>query len=123
MDAVSLPRPGTAGGRTPLRAGLLFASAVVGGILLILVFYPSAVLVLQSFVVEGRLSPGHYLRIARDAATYQVLANSLVVSTWATPGGTALGVILAWLISRTDLPGRRVWRTILLLAYLIPPFF
>src|SRR3972149_12227493 len=122
MDAVSLPRTG-AGWRPPaLRAGLLFASAVVGGILLILVFYPSAVLVLQSFVVEGRLSPGHCLRIARDAATYQVLANSLVVSTWATAGGTALGVILAWLISRTDLPGRRLWRTILLLPYMIPPF-
>jgi len=122
MDAVSLPRTGTGWRQTALRAGLLFASAVVGGILLILVFYPSAVLVLQSFVVEGRLSPGHYLRIARDAATYQVLANSLVVSTWATAGGTALGVILAWLISRTDLPGRRLWRTILLLPYMIPPF-
>lgn len=105
-----------------MRAGLLLAAATVGGILLVLVLYPSAVLVLQSLLVEGHLSLGHYIRIARDGATYQVLANSLVVSVWATAGGTALGVALAWLVSRTDLPGRRVWRTLVLLPYMIPPF-
>ncbi|MGH2403603.1 MAG: ABC transporter permease, partial [bacterium] len=100
----------------------LAAAAALGALLLVLVLYPSGVLVLQSFLVEGRLSLGHYLRIARDASTYRVLANSLVVSIWATAGGTALGVSLAWLVSRTDLPGRRLWRTLILLPYMIPPF-
>ncbi len=105
-----------------MRGGLALAAAALGGILLVLVLYPSVVLVQQSLFVEGRLSLGHYLRITRDAATYRVLANSLVVSSWATAGGTVLGVALAWLVSRTDLPGRRAWRTLVLLPYMIPPF-
>lgn len=122
MDTAAIPGVRAGRRQVALRAGALFATAVVAGVLLVLVLYPSAVLVLQSFVVDGRPSLGHYLRIARDGATYRVLANSLVVSTWATVGGTALGVVLAWLTSRTDLPGRRVWRTLLLLPYMIPPF-
>ncbi len=104
------------------RPALALAGAALGVLLLVLVVYPSAVLVAQSLLVEGRLSLGHYVRIARDSATYQVLANSVVVSGWATVGGTALGVGLAWLVSRTDLPGRRLWRTVILLPYMIPPF-
>ncbi|MGQ0568498.1 MAG: ABC transporter permease [Armatimonadota bacterium] len=122
METAAIPGVRAGGRQVALRAGALFATAVVAGVLLVLVLYPSAVLVLQSFVVDGRPSLGHYLRIFRDSATYRVLANSLVVSTWATVGGTALGVILAWLTTRTDLPGRRVWRTLLLLPYMIPPF-
>ena len=105
-----------------LRTGLLLVGVLAGGTLLVLVVYPSIMLVVHSFLVEGRLSLGHYLRIARDAVTYAVLVNSLVVSAGATIGGTALGVVLAWLVSRTDLPGRRAWRTVLLLPYMIPPF-
>lgn len=105
-----------------LRTGLRIAAASAAGLLLLFVFYPSLVLVAQSLVVGGRVSVGHYLRIAQDAANYRALANSLVTSTWATVGGTALGAVLAWLTSRTDLPGRRWWRTVLLLPYMIPPF-
>ncbi|MGH2376453.1 MAG: ABC transporter permease [bacterium] len=105
------------------RAALAPAfAAAFGALLLVLVVYPSAVLVLQSLFVEGRLSLGHYVRIARDPSTYRVLANSLSVALWATAGGTAIGVALGWLVSRTDLPGRRVWRTLVLLPYMIPPF-
>ncbi|HET8680150.1 MAG TPA: ABC transporter permease subunit, partial [bacterium] len=105
------------------RAALAPAfAAAFGTLLLVLVLYPSAVLVLQSLLVEGRLSLGHYVRLARDPSTYSVLANSLFVSLWATAGGTAIGVALAWLVSRTDLPGRRLWRTLVLLPYMIPPF-
>ncbi len=105
-----------------LRTGLRIAAASAAGLLLLFVFYPSFVLIAQSLVVGGRFSVGHYLRIAQDAANYRALANSLVTSTWAAVGGTALGAVLAWLTSRTDLPGRRWWRTVLLLPYMIPPF-
>ncbi len=105
------------------RAALAPAfAAAFGALLLVLVLYPSAVLILQSLLVEGRLSLGHYVRLARDPSTYSVLTNSLIVSLWATAGGTAIGVVLAWLVSRTDLPGRRLWRTLVLLPYMIPPF-
>ncbi|MDR7481851.1 MAG: iron ABC transporter permease [Armatimonadota bacterium] len=108
--------------RAALRSGVAAAAAALGAVVLVLVLYPSAVLVLQSFVADGRLSLAHYARLARDGAAHRVLANSLVTSAWATVGGTALGTALAWLVVRTDLPGRALWRTLLLLPYMIPPF-
>ncbi len=87
-----------------------------------LIVYPSAVLVLQSVLVQGHLSLAHYAGIARDSETYAVLLNSLAVAAAAAAGGTLLGVGLAWLTARTDLPGRAGWQTALLLPYMIPPF-
>lgn len=111
------PQPGAL-----LRSVLLSAGAAAAGGLTILVAYPSAMLVVQSVLASGRFSLEHYARIAADRGTYAALANSLVVSIWATAGATALGVPLAWLISRTDLPRRALWHTALLIPYTIPPF-
>ncbi len=51
-----------------------------------------------------------------------MLLNSVAVATAATAGGTVLGTALAWLVARTDVPGRAAWRTLLLVPYMIPPF-
>jgi iron(III) transport system permease protein len=105
-----------------LHRGLLLAGASVIGILGVLVVYPSGVLVLQSFLPHGHLSFALYGRIASDRETYTALMHSLVVSGWATVGGTSLGVVLAWLVVRTDLPRREAWHTVLLIPFMIPPF-
>ncbi len=105
-----------------LRRGLLAAGGGAIAVLAILVVYPSAMLVAQSFSQQGRFTLAHYARIAADPGSYGALAHSLVVSSWATGGATALGVTLAWLIARTDLPGRARWHTALLVPYMIPPF-
>ncbi|MCL6552143.1 MAG: iron ABC transporter permease [Firmicutes bacterium] len=122
MQEAAVPLRRTDWPRAALRVGAAVAAAALGGLLLVLVLYPSVVLIVQSFVAEGRLSLAHYLRLARDPAAQRVLVNSLVTSAWATVGGTALGAVLAWLVARTDLPARHLWRTLLLLPYMIPPF-
>lgn len=105
-----------------LRAALVAAggSAVVG--LAALVIYPSGVLVVQSLSQGGRATAAYYARVAADPQTYAALAHSLVVSAWTTLGATAIGVTLAWLVARTDLPRRDRWHTALLIPYMIPPF-
>ncbi len=108
----------TAAWRTPLLA----LGAAAGGVLAVLVVYPSVVLVVQSVLAGGHISLAHYARVARDGGTYAALLNSLAVAVPATAGGTLLGVGLAWLTARTDLPGRAAWETALLLPYMIPPF-
>ena len=102
-----------------LRAPLVAAAAVILAAVLV---YPSLVLVVSSFVAGGRLSLALYAQLATDAQVYTVLLHSLVVSVAATAGGIILGVVLAWIVSRTDVPGRAMWRTALLLPYMIPPF-
>jgi iron(III) transport system permease protein len=86
------------------------------------VLYPSLVLVYNSFLADGRLSISNYALLLTSAGTYRVLQNSLVVSLAGTLGATSLGVLLAWLVARTDVPYRAFWRTILVIPYLIPPF-
>jgi len=104
------------------RLALIAVGAAAAALLAAVLVYPSFVLVLSSFVAGGRLSLALYAQLAADAQVYTVLLHSLVVSVAATAGGIVLGVALAWIVSRTDVPGRAAWRTALLLPYMIPPF-
>ena len=110
---------GAARGSRPI---VVTAVAAATAVLTAVLVYPSAVLVVSSFVARGRPSVALYVQVATDAQAYAALLHSLAVSTAATAGGVALGVVLAWIVSRTDLPGRSAWRTVLLLPYMVPPF-
>lgn len=116
--------PPAAPARSPRLGGGALAAAGVALVasLAVLVVYPSIMLVAGSLWADGRLTLAHYWRTFQDRAAVATLGNSLVVSTAATVLGTALGTVLAWLVTRTDLPGRRHWDTLLLLPYMIPPF-
>jgi iron(III) transport system permease protein len=102
----------------------ILAGAGLGAALLfgILVVYPSVVLVANAVLDEGRLTAAHLLRTLRDPAAYQTLRNSLIVSGASAALGTLLGAVLAWLVTRADLPAPRLWDTVALLPYMIPPF-
>jgi iron(III) transport system permease protein len=86
------------------------------------VVYPSLVLVYNSFLADGQLSLANYTGLLSEGSTYRVLRNSLVVSLSGTVGATGLGVLLAWIVARTDIPFRSFWRSVLVVPYLIPPF-
>ncbi|HXF83380.1 MAG TPA: iron ABC transporter permease [bacterium] len=106
------------GARWILAAGGLAAAGLFG----ILVVYPSLVLVANAFLADGRPTLDHVLRTLRDPAAARTLWNSLLVSSSSAALGSALGAILAWLVTRTDLPAARFWDTVALLPYMIPPF-
>ncbi len=120
LAARSRPRPGP---------GLELAGRIAGagGWALVagatwFVVYPSVVLLVGSFMVGGQPGLGHYVRVLSNPKVHQAFFNSLTVSTAAVVAGTGLGVALAWLTVRTDLPGAELWHAALLLPYMIPPF-
>jgi iron(III) transport system permease protein len=51
-----------------------------------------------------------------------LLANTLGLMGAVTLGTLLLGVSLAWLVERTDLPGRKAWRWLLALPLAVPAF-
>ncbi len=51
-----------------------------------------------------------------------LLANTLVLTLTVTTGTSILGVGLAWLTERTDMPGRKVFRWLLALPLAIPAY-
>ena len=50
------------------------------------------------------------------------LVNTLKVGIMVTIGGLLIGLPMAWLVSRTDLPGRRVFRYISYGSFIVPPW-
>lgn len=55
-------------------------------------------------------------------ATLQVLGNTVLLSVSVTLGATVLALPLAWLTTRTDLPGRRLWAVLHALPLVIPSY-
>ncbi|KJS62779.1 ABC transporter permease [Streptomyces rubellomurinus] len=56
-----------------------------------------------------------------STAVWDALRLSLISATAATAVSLVLGVPLAWLLARTDLPGRRVVRALVTLPLVLPP--
>jgi iron(III) transport system permease protein len=86
------------------------------------VIYPSLVLVWNALARDGRPTLANVDAVLGDPGIWQVLGNSLHVSFWSTLLGGTIGTGLAFLVARTDLPGKRFFRPALLVPYLIPPF-
>lgn len=91
-------------------------------LLFLVVGYPLLRLLGESFLYEGHFSLENYRQIAIQPANYIALGRTLSVGLAVTMLATAAGAFLAWLVARTDLPGRKQLKTWLMLPYLIPPF-
>lgn len=54
--------------------------------------------------------------------TYRIFWNSLRLTAAVGVTTVSIAVPLAWLVTRTDLPGRRIWSTVLALPLVIPSY-
>ena len=59
--------------------------------------------------------------LGRDRLGRLVLDTALLAGA-VTLGAIAVGVPLAWLVTRSDLPGRRVWAVLVALPLVIPSY-
>ncbi|WP_096202013.1 ABC transporter permease [Bacillus sp. FJAT-45350] len=57
-----------------------------------------------------------------DGRIPQLLWNTFSLTFAVTACAVALGVSLAWIVVRTDLPGRKMWQWVLALPLVIPPY-
>src|SRR4029077_6584788 len=64
----------------------------------------------------------HYVEVFTDRFTYRVLRNTLVFLVVALAVAFALALPIAWLVERTDFPGKPVVFTLMTVALLIPGF-
>ena len=79
---------------------------------------------LVTLSVSGEHGPttSHYLAALRDLHLRRALWNTLVMAFWTGIASVAIGAPLAWLTARTDLPGRRFVRTLVMASFVTPPF-
>ena len=86
------------------------------------VFYPSLVLVIRSFRADEAFTFANYVTVFKNPAIVTSMINSFIVVIPATIISTILAIVLAWIVSRTNIPGKKIWQTLLVIPYLIPPF-
>lgn len=83
---------------------------------------PLVSMLVNSLLVEGRLSVHSYAGLLGSTRPWVLLGNSLVVSSLTTAATLLIGVPLGILFGRTDLPLRRTFAAILTIPLLIPPY-
>jgi len=131
--AVSLaPAAGgvTAGPARRLRlrlSGETVICAVAVLILLWLVVYPLGLLLLGSFRTALPMQPGsftlaNYESLLGNEENRRAILHTLVSSGLATLAALAIGSGLAWITSRTDMPGRRLFDSLFVLPFYLSPF-
>jgi iron(III) transport system permease protein len=98
---------------------------VLAVIVAILVGLPVLNLILGSLRAGGPLEGGawtlrNYTKTLSDPFTLRLIANTLIFSVGQTALPLVLGVMLAWLLTRTNLPWKRVWEYATLGLYFVP---
>lgn len=124
--------------RNYIRQPHIIISLVLLLLLLFIVLIPFIKMVKDSFIwhfADTRLSrsahPGsftlfHWQRILSSRITHNVLIRPLLNSLFTALGvsffALIIGALLAWLLTRTDLPFRRLLATLAVLPYVIPSY-
>jgi iron(III) transport system permease protein len=96
--------------------------AAAAAALVVLVVLPLAFLLWGSVSEEGHLTLAHFREAFGSRLYVQALTNSLVLGTWTAVLSVAIGLPLAWAVSRTNTPAQRLIHLIAIVAYVTPPF-
>ena len=90
--------------------------------LLLFQLMPLVYMVIKAFFPEG----GFSLEIIKRLYTYPLnldaLSNTLIAALATMVFGTLLAFPLAWLVGRTNLYGKKFFRSLFVLTYMVPPY-
>ncbi len=101
----------------PITLGILLV------IVIVFVLYPVFKVMIESVKVDGRFSAGNYERFLASPYFRHTLYNTLVISILSTIGAVLLGLVFAFGITRTEMPGRKFFMLVSILPLITPPFF
>jgi iron(III) transport system permease protein len=108
------------------RAGAIDFTPVVwllnAAVLAVLVVAPLGILVAASLQAPGGVGVGNFLAAFGRAIYRGPIANSFVYSTTVGVLSVLIGAPMAWLVARTDLPGKALVRTLTVAAFVTPSF-
>ena len=121
QHALEIPAAPPMGWRSRLGIEHVVMGATVLA-LLVLVLLPVASLLWGSIRDEDGFTLEHFRKAFGNRLYFQALRNSLVLGFWVALLSVALGLPMAWAVSRTDIPLKGFIRFTATIAYLTPPF-
>jgi iron(III) transport system permease protein len=87
-----------------------------------LMLLPLGSIFITSLYNEAGFSLGNYLVVFTDEAYLKAIWNSVIISFWVGAIAVAIGSLLGWLVTRTDLPFKRTVRALVMASFVTPPF-
>jgi iron(III) transport system permease protein len=97
-------------------------SLIIFVILAVLFIYPFSKLFIIGFSREGSPTLLNIAEILGKNTNLIALWHTIFVAVFVTVIAVATGVVLSWLVTRTNLYFRNFFRIVLIIPYLIPPF-
>ena len=100
-------------------------TVVISLSVLLLVYFvilPMGVLLFDSVWQDGALNFENYAEVYSMDVNWKALTNTVELSLLVMIASVVITFPLAWLVGRTDLPGKKGFRTLLVSSYMIPPY-
>ncbi len=98
------------------------AMAVAVLALAVLVVLPLCSLVWGSVSEDGLPTLAHFREAFGNRLYLTALVNSLILGAWTAALSVAVGLPMAWAVSRTNAPGKRFVHLTAIVAYITPPY-
>jgi iron(III) transport system permease protein len=98
------------------------AVAAIFGLLLLFILYPLVRVFTVSFIPDGTPTLRLYREFLGGWFIRQALLNSVVMGILTAVGGTLIGFLFAFTLTRTDIPGKSFLTAAAILPVISPPF-
>lgn len=90
--------------------------------LVIFEVFPLLYLIFRSFFSTGKFSFDAFTRVYTYPINWMALKNTLVTASLSMVFGVMIAFPLAWLVGRTNLYGKKFFRTLFVMTYMVPPY-
>lgn len=90
--------------------------------MLVFQMLPLIYLVVRAFFPDGHFTIETFRRLYTYQMNWSALKNTLIAATATMVLGTLLAFPLAWLVGRTNLYGKKFFRSLFVLTYMVPPY-
>jgi iron(III) transport system permease protein len=90
--------------------------------LVFLMLFPLGAIFTASFWDQTGLTFSKYAEVFSNAAFLKAIWNTIIISLWVGLISVVLGGLLAWLVTRTDLPWKKTVRALVMASFVTPPF-
>lgn len=90
--------------------------------LIYFVIFPMGVLLYDSIIYNGSINFENYRNVYSQDVNWRALTNTINLSLLVMVASVIITFPLAWLVGRTDMPGKKAYRTLLVSSYMIPPY-
>ncbi len=91
-------------------------------LLVFLMLLPLGAIFRASLWSDAGITFGRYLEVFTNEQFLKAIWNTLIISTWVGAIAVGTGALLAFLVTRTDLPWKKPIRALVMASFVTPPF-